>query len=278
MMEIPDLPPALAGEGSGRASLLPRYEDITQDGRVILTALMPGLGPSAWRAMLAANPRATAAMRSQGILPILRRLVLVGEPGPFSVGVAIEYEGHWRVAREKGGDRLFLVMWLEAYAPHASTLGPAPPDDAPRALVGRVFAEHVMTRPFGPKEQRRVTRLELPGLPELPDREHVFEDVDALVAGAPLDDAGDVAFGMTHTDSNQHVNSLVYPRLFEQAGVGRSKRPELLARRAEMRWRKPFFAGDVARLRLHVEGTRAVGTFASADATKPNAAVALALG
>lgn len=278
MIAIPELPSAVEGEGQARAALAPRYEDIAQDGRVQLTSLVTGLGVTAWRGMAEQHPASFEAMRTAGILPILRRLVVMGEPGPFSVHVPIAYEGHYRFAREKGGDRLFLLMWLFARAPHASTFGPPPDRDAPPALVGRVFAEHVVTRPFAPPEERKVTRLDIPGIPPIPDRVHAFEDADALLGGRPLEDAGEIAFGMMHTDSNQHVNSLVYPRLFEEIVVRRLEKPDLLARAFEVRWRKPFFAGETAQARLAIEGRAAFGTLSHPGSSRPSSAIALEMG
>ena len=79
MIAIPARQPARGFEGDerlARAELLPRYEDMTQDGRILLPSLMPGVGVAIWRNLLAHMP-ALAAFRAQGILPILRRLVLV---------------------------------------------------------------------------------------------------------------------------------------------------------------------------------------------------------
>ena len=39
---IPPMPPARGFESSATLKLYPRYEDIAQDGRVLLTTLMPG--------------------------------------------------------------------------------------------------------------------------------------------------------------------------------------------------------------------------------------------
>jgi acyl-CoA thioesterase FadM len=98
---------------------------------------------------------------------------------------------------------------------------------------------------------------------------------------------------MLHTDSNQHVNSLVYPRLFEEAVVraltDRAGVPDpgsLLARSIELRYRKPFFTGERAAIAIHAEpvsgGPRrgaAVGTFApAAGAPKPSCTIATWLG
>lgn len=277
---IPPIPPFRGpGPERGEAELLPRYEDITQDGRLVLTAMMPGLGQAVWRALLGANP-ALESFRMQGVLPILRRLVLVSEAAPLTVHAPIHYEGTWRLARETDGDRIFLNMWLDAEAPEGTTFGPPPPVDAPRRRVGRVFAEHVVTRPFAPPAERKVTRLEVPGLLEVPEDLHPFEAAEALVEGAALEDGGEVAFGVMHTDSNQHVNSLVYPRLFEEAVLKKTGSKARVATRVELRFRKPFFAGDRARIRLRVgeggEGTESVGAFYG-DADKPHCTIAMTL-
>lgn len=267
MIAIPPLPPARGYEGTGKAEVAPRYEDITQDGRVVLTSLMPGVGFAVWRELLSKMP-ALETFRTQGILPILRRLVICEGPGagPFSVHVPFSFEGTWRLARERGGDRLFVNMWVDAFAPVAHTLGPPPERDAERVLLGRIFAEHVVTRPFGPPAERKVTRLDpASGLPEIPEDEHDLLPHEGLVpSGTALTpaDPPTFTFGMMHTDSNQHVNSLVYPRVMEELVVRRHGDAKLLARAVEMRWRKPFFAGDRARVALAIDGAHAFGTFA----------------
>ena len=281
-IRIPPLPPARGYEGKGTAEVAPRYEDVTQDGRVVLTSLMPGVGFAVWRELLSKMP-ALETFRAQGILPILRRLVIGEGPtaGPFSVHVPFSFEGTWRLAREKGGDRLFVNMWVDAFAPIAHTLGPPPARDAERVLLGRIFAEHVVTRPFGPPEERRVTRIDpASGLPEVPEDEHDFLPHEALIpSGAALTPADPpaFAFGMMHTDSNQHVNSLVYPRVFEELAVRRHGDAKLLARTIEMRWRKPFFAGERANVALSIERDHAFGTFSPEGTDRPSCVIAMTL-
>ncbi|MBX3214606.1 MAG: hypothetical protein KF850_21395 [Labilithrix sp.] len=286
---IPPLPPGRGFEASAQVELRPRYEDVAQDGRVQLAALMPGLG-AVWRALGSSDK--LDAFRALGVLPILRRIVLAGEAGPFSAQVPIRYDGTWRLARETDGDRIFLDMWLDASAQIGSTHAQPPGPDAERVLVGRVYAEHVVTRPFAPPAERKVTRLDLPGIPAVPEDTHPFEAAEDLVAGHALTDAAEHTFGMLHTDSNQHVNSLVYPRLFEEAVVRVLARPgdvpapsALLVRAMELRYRKPFFAGDRAALAVSAAAVTggphrvaAVGAFAPAGITKPSCTVAAWLG
>ncbi len=156
--------------------------------------------------------------------------------------------------------------------------------------MGRIFAEHVLTRPFASPAERKVTRLDAPGIPPVPEDEHVLESTEALVESAdgPLEEAGDFVFGALHTDSNQHVNSLVYPRVFEELVTRRlvqdarvPSAEKLSARAIELRWRRPFFAGERATIAMRLgeppgDGAwkcSAVGTFSNGP--KLNAAVKL---
>jgi hypothetical protein len=287
---IPSLPKATGpGQDGGTAEIAPRYEDITQDGRLQVAALMPGIGAAIWVSLFS-KIDALDNLRRQGILPVLRRLIAVVEDRPVSVSVPIRYEGAFRFAREKDGDRLFANMWLEARAPIASTVGPPPPADAPYELVGRVFAEHIITRLFAPPAERKVTNIDAPGVPPICEEAHTFESAEALVdeAGGSLDEAGDVLFTMMHTDSNQHVNSLTYPRIFEERATrkiaqdSRGPAHELLARAIDLRWRKPFFAGERARIAMRLADgapgwkTTATGAFFG-TADKPSCALRMHL-
>jgi hypothetical protein len=269
--EIPPIRPERGFETSATVRLRPRYEDISQDGRLQLTSLFPAIG-GLWKSL--GSTGILEELRTKMILPIMQRLIIQGEPGPFSVNVPIECTGTWRVAREADGDRLFLDMWLEARAPHASTLGPSPPTDAEQVLVGRVYVEHVFTRPFAPPPERKVTRLDVRGLPAVPEDARVFSSAEALIAKHRLATVREHRFGLMHTDSNQHVNSLVYPRLFEEALA--VEEPTLLAEAVELRYRKPFFAGDRAVLSLaKVASGIAVAAFTPPDADKPNATASM---
>jgi hypothetical protein len=167
----------------------------------------------------------------------------------------------------------------------------------PILTAGRVFAEHVFTRPFAPPGAHRVERLELPGLPEVPPERwdmHAWESLLELPPGAAwldaatVEDAAPVVFGLHHTDSNRHVNSLVYPRLFQDAAARRlaahGERLDRLPVRVEVAYRKPCFAGDAVRLRLRAfragEHPGAAGTFAASasDDARPYAALRVHFG
>ncbi|MDP9151614.1 MAG: acyl-CoA thioesterase [Myxococcota bacterium] len=236
-----------------------RFEDVTQDGRLVLESLPTALFPTVWSVL--ARDQGIQAIYGAGIVPILSRLLLEGTPGPFPATATAAAEGASRLVRTQEG-RFLLEMWSDlrvhagrTYAPPGSASG------GPLALAGRVFAEHVLTRPFAPPGARRVASLDFDGAPEVRESEPAPLPLDApatLPEGArPLEpvrvlDAVPVTFGVLHTDSNGHVNSLVYLRLFEEAALRRfaslGQEPGLLGRAMDIAYRKPCFVGDTVRV------------------------------
>src|SRR5579859_2464756 len=173
--------PAGAPRAAARVSL--RFEDVTQDGRIVLEALPTVLGPTVWRE-LDKNPGFRACYKN-GVFPILSRLVLEGTGGPFSATSRVDAEGSYRLARASDG-RFMLDVWADLHAPVGHTHAPAVPDAA-RAPAGRVLAEHVFTRPFAPAGERRVTALDFDGAPVVTETRSCplpFESVAALPDGA----------------------------------------------------------------------------------------------
>jgi hypothetical protein len=289
----PEVPPEQRGVAEGRV----RYEDIAQDGRLTLLALPHSYGLAVWQALLVDHPM-TRPLQRDGVMPILTKLVLEGGEGPLSVRKPIEMHGCYQlghtVDESAMPDRILLDMWTRLYAPRSRTVGPPPPGAGERILVGRCFAEHVFTRLFAPPESRKVLRLEVPGADPVPRTPRPWRAPDSFLqlprGAVPLDeelvpDDAEVVFGVAHTDSNQHVNSLVYPRLFEDAAVrrlaARGVTAPLLGRRVEVGYRKPCFAGE--RLRLLVRSFRlgggygAVGTFQAPGAARPHVTLRLLL-
>jgi hypothetical protein len=267
----------------GRATLPIRYEDVTQDGRVHVLSIPHATGPAVWQAVLAKHPVARVAQR-RGIVPVLTRLVIEGGARPISVRRPLEVEGHYRLAHtvsEQGlVNRLILTTSAVAFGLVGRTHGPPPSDGGERVQVGRVFGENVFTRPFAPPEQRKVVRFDLEGVPAVPEGRYTWrapEELLQIPADAealddePRDDAAPIAFGLSHTDSNQHVNSLVYPRLFEEAALRRFAdlgcRTNVLARHVEVAYRKPVFAGD--RMRIQIRAFRCQGRLAAAGTFVP---------
>ncbi len=289
-------PPA-APDGEGRASVPLRYDDVTADGRIALAALPNGVGEAVWRASLMKHP-ARDALLAAGVIPILTRFVIDGSPGPFGVDPPLDARGRYQFAHtvdERAEvDRLCLNMWVDLDGPLGRTHDPQPDGAGSIAPAGRVFAEHVLTRLFASPETRKVRRLEgIPGMEPVPTARHAPRPFPAILAmpdGAqPLEPAPRfeppvITFGVVHTDSNQHVNSLVYPRMFEEAALRRffalGVRTPLLARALEIGYRKPCFAGDRVRIALQAYQLGlhygAVGTFVGADDAADESALATA--
>jgi hypothetical protein len=253
----PDVPAEQRAEGS----ITLRYEDVSQDGRVLLGALPSALGV-VWREIARGSP--SRGVRDAGIVPLLARLTIAGGAGPVSVLEPLQARGCMQLAHSVDAsgelDKILLLMWASVTGTRGRTHGPAPDDAGEPVEVGRVFAEHVFTRPFAPPDRRRVLRLESPGLPEVPEARWTWRSPQSLLElpdGAtaldpePSADAAPVVLGLDHTDSNQHVNSLVYPRLLTEAALRRfaahATSRALLARSVELAYRKPSFSGDAVR-------------------------------
>jgi hypothetical protein len=254
----PLAPPMPDSLPRNRARVHLRFEDVTQDGRLCLESLPNAHAATVWGAPIRADQTARA-FYAQGIIPILSRFVLEATEGPFSANAPIEAEGAYRFVRSDDG-RLMLDMWAELHGPLGRTYGTFE-RAGERALAGRVYAEHVLTRPFAGPGERRVTSLDFPGAPTIPHTRPAppaFETIASLPQGAvPLEPARQAdpipfTFGVVHTDSNLHVNSLVYLRLFEEAALRRfaslGRSAAVLARTMDLAYRKPCFAGQTVRV------------------------------
>lgn len=250
-----------------------RFEDIAQDGRIVLSAMQHLLGATTWPDLFR-HPWANT-LRDQGVVPILTFVEIENGDGPFSnVGCFVEADGRWELGRsmdENGNtERLLVSMWVDAKGPIGSTYGPPPPRAGEMTFAGKIYAEHVVTRLFAPAAERKVTKLDVEGLDSskvLPYT--VPESVSILpVTAAPIGESErTVVFGVTHTDGNQHVNSLVYARMFEEAVLQMPGFEGVHGRKVRVGYRKPFFAGNTAQLRVRTfdDGGRkgACGTFAA---------------
>ena len=238
-----------------------RYEDITQDGRMIPIAMPAQMG-GLWEAVLIRHPGARNAMM-RGIIPILTRITASTLDQPIRVDRHVEATTGFELARDDGpGEptRLFLNVWCELAGIAGRMVPPGP--DGPRAVAGHLFAEHTFTRPFAPADQRRVTRLDVEGYPAVPSARHPSQD-PATAGDAPAGatwrgeltvDPTPIVFTLDQTDSNQHVNSLVYVRVFLDAAqrlLAATGAPlRLRSRAVDIAYRKPCFAGD--QVRAHV--------------------------
>ena len=267
-----------------------RFEDVTQDGRLIPIALPPALG-GLWRGVLQKHPGARNA-QATGIIPILTRLTLTSTEQAIRADKPIETRSGFELARS--GDpvtRLYMCVWSEIRGA-AGRIG-LTRQAGELALAGTLFAEHTFTRPFAPVEQRRVTQLDVDGYPTVPEALYVAP-APATAGEAPdgavwLDELAaapnDVCFTLDHTDSNQHVNSLVYIRMFLDAAQRRladAGRPlHVRTRSVDIAYRKPCFAGDRARAHLRLfdhEGTIGAAGSISSDDGKPRCYVRVLFG
>ena len=279
---FPAIPPVVsANHATGKTFL--RYEDICQDGRILLEGIPHALGMVVWYELLLHHPISVMARR-KGIIPILTRLCLSGDESPVAVANPLTVDGGFALAH--GGsltavERLFLNVWTELSGPVARPGAKPAAAAGPSARVGRVFAEHIFTRLFAAPGERKVVALEHPDLPAVPPAHHDWRPpndlLDLPTGGEWLDDdwtsPAMITFALNHTDSNQHVNSLVYLRLFEHevgqhlARRGRAKL--LLARHAELTYRKPCFAGDQVAIAMrcftHQGHVGAAGCFIDSD-------------
>lgn len=237
-----------------------RYEDIAQDGRPRVGALPVALGV-VWRGV-SMPKEARTSLAQAGILPILTRFRVEAEDGPFAIERPFDVSGSFRLAHAKAAsgevERLFLDIEAELTAPIGRTNFPPPENAGAMVRVGSVLAEHTFTRPFAPAGERKVTHLPVGDLRVVPPRERASlspaelleppEGAIAIEADFSMDPTR-FAMGITHTDSNQHVNSLVYPALFEECALRRlhalGKATSVLARSLDVRYRRPSFAGDV---------------------------------
>ncbi len=257
-----------------------RYEDISQEGRIRLEALTSSVGV-VWR-VIGKEPSAREIYK-QGIIAILVRFDIEGTSGPFAVERSLCVTGSsdlGHVVDAAGAvSHLLLDISTELHGPAGRTNLPPPDNAGTTVLAGRVHARHVFTRPFGPPEARKVLSIG----PEswVPPARRDWTAASALLELPPgarwLSDAFTLdpvplVLGSVHTDSNQHVNSLVYPRFFEDAvlrALHEAGRPRTVhAQRTSVGYRKPAFAGDVLRLAIRLfdapAGLGAVGAFADA--------------
>ena len=256
-------PPTPDDRPFATASMPLRWEDVAQDGRIMLTALAPAIGWTIWNGLLRNEPVREAGRT--GLVAILSRITADGTDEPIKVISPIHARGTYELTHSVDArgevDRLFLNAWVDVRGTRGRMY---PPETGPEVPAGKIFVEHTFTRLFGPPEQRRITKLEVPGVPPVPPTRYaapgyasamqVPEGATALDE-AYVPDAVFTCFGLEHTDSNQHVNSLVYPRLFAEAALRRldamGKSRVVLVRSLDIAYRKPSFAGD--RVQVHLK-------------------------
>lgn len=258
-MQLPNFPTVpLAQHADGE--FFAHFEDIAQDGTLKVGGMLAAVGlvsiGKGWM-----KTEASRTLRAQGIVPLLTRLTIQTTGGPLSVRNKVSTHGAYQLGhtRDAAGavSRIVLNGHAELHGPAGRTHPPQPANAGERLHVGRAFAEHVFTRPFGAPTDRKVLSLPMPEGAMVPD--------EVLPSRSPLDtllltptrwldaeltlDPLPITFGLTHTDSNQHVNSLVYPQLFEEAALRRlydlgHSTKSLLVELLDVSFRKPCFAGE----------------------------------
>ncbi len=261
-----------------------RFEDLAQDGRLRLEGVWPPIGPILWGRMdIAAS---LARLGKQGVHAVLTYVVLDGTDAPLSVHNRAETEVRYLLGHtvDASGEvnRLTFDTWLEISGPRGVPNSPGSPSNGPRVVAARAYGQHVLTKPAAPKGKHRVSSLDDDALPKVPERRtewidpaHLLElppGVAPIDAAPRLDDTP-VVFGLCHTDGNQHVNFLTYPRIAEEAALRHfyrlDRETKLLARRAEIGYRKPCFAGQ--RVWLAVQAFEKGGTLGAIVAFFPEA-------
>jgi hypothetical protein len=270
-LPVPDVP-EVASDHIGHASLPPRYEDVSQDARINVLALPPAIGAAVWRTLLTGHPAIREAYRD-GIVPLLTRLVLNATEHHIRVDRPMDAVGRYQIGSD--GERFYLNVWVDIAGVEGRLVPPSGTGEVVPA--GRVFAEHVFTRPFAPRERRRVTTLDGLGFSTpVPYRALAGSEVVAPPPSATDVDLephveGETVLGLDHTDQNQHVNSLAYIRLVTDAALRRlgARASGKLVRAVELSYRKPCFAGDRVRVVLRgfavPGGAGAVGIVAADD-------------
>ena len=293
MFPAPPFPPFPEGQ-STTAPLPLRFEDVTQDGRMMLLAIPPLLGPL-WRDVVISHPAARASIAA-GVIPILTRLTLVSHEQRVRADRPAEVHAGFVIAHDGDRDedrRIYFNAWGELRAPSGKMSWRGGPGEL--ALAGSLFAEHTYTRPMAPPDRRRVTRLDgVPGMPPIPEARYAAPPPKTAqdapegarwLEEAEAPDPAEYGFTLDQTDSNQHVNSLAYIRIFLEAvnrrlaATGRAL--NVRSRAVDIAYRKPCFAGDRVRAELrlfeHPEGLGAAGMIAGGDG-KPRCYVRALLG
>lgn len=280
LIEFLSAPENLPLDQHTNGKLALRYEDITQVGRVRVVAL-PASGGVVWRNLLA--NRSFDPENGGHVYPILSRLVVATEDVRLPIFPWFDVTGCYQLAHSRNDagevERLYLNVWSDVGGRTGRTNAPQPENTGQRVVAGRILAEHVFTRPFGPLSQRKVHQLNIEGFPPVPPDIHTWRSRLAILEippnwevldPSPTDDESHFVFGLDHTDSNQHVNSLVFPDLFEQACLRRFAAHGIAGKIQstgfEAGFRKPCFAGDsvlvVLRAFKHGRQLGAVGIFA----------------
>jgi hypothetical protein len=244
--------PELPENDAGEETTALRYDDVTQDGRVRLEASWRPMGRQLWTRP---EPSRVLGKLGEGVSTVLARVVMqatevrVVPRSPMRTRVRFRFE---HTANSEGlPNRILFNTWTESTVTD---------DDNAERLVGRSYGQRVFTRLNQSNGDRAITRLEGIGdgiPPHRSEWEPVLSILDIpdgaeLLDPVPRLEPSRVVFGLSHTDGNQHVNFLAYPKFVEQAALGRfvdlGLGSKWMARRVELGYRRAAFAGDVLRV------------------------------
>jgi hypothetical protein len=259
---IPD-EPEVPAEQCAEAELGVRYEDVCQDGRLRIDGVWPPMGRILWNE--ARLGHVFARLAAAGVHNVLARVVIHAENVPISPRLRLRNRVRYQLGHtldEQGQvNRIVLNTWLRSEGIPARKGPERVEPGAMHTLVAQAHGQHVFIRRGAPAGQHRVLELEGPGLPAVPKECVELPSADDLlqpppggrfIEDAPAAEPAPVVFGLSHTDLNQHVNFLTYPRCVEDAALRRfgelgHGRP-LLGRSVELSYLKPCFAGDRMRV------------------------------
>lgn len=271
-MTILDYPrePELPDNDGGEETAALRYDDVMQDGRLRLDAVWRPVGRLIWSRP---EPSRVLAKLEEGVGTVLARAVFEATEVRVAPRAPVRTRAWFRFEHTLGDDgqvdRIQFNTWIRS-----TVLG----EESPEPMLARAYGQRVFTRLGAPPGSRAVTRLDGLGTDGVPHHRGEWFPAKSLLelpSGAalldpvPRLDPGRVVFGLSHTDGNQHVNFLVYPRFIEEAALGRfvdlGIGAKVAARWVEMRYRKPTFAGDSLRIALQAFRFRdALGMLAAA--------------
>jgi hypothetical protein len=254
MLDYPKEPDLPENDGGEETAAL-RYDDVMQDGRLRLDAVWRPVGRLIWSRP---EPSRVLAKLGDGVGTVLARAVFEATEVRVPARAPVRTRAWFRFEHTLGDDgrvdRIQFNTWIRS-----TVLG----DESSEPLLARAYGQRVFTRLGAKPGERAVTRLEGLGADGVPHHRGDWFPARALLgvpAGSvlldsvPRVDSGRVVFGLSHTDGNQHVNFLAYPRFFEEAALGRfydlGIGANIAARHFEIRYRQPSFAGDCLRIVL----------------------------
>jgi hypothetical protein len=246
-----------------------RYDDVIQDGRLRLESAWRPTGRALWT-----NPEVARVLGSmgEGTSNVLSSATMQASELALrpraKMTVRLRYRFEHTVNADGKVDRLLFSTWLVALAESK---------DGELRPAARAYGQRVFTRTHAAKGQHLLTHLSGFGESGVPEHRTKWEPASKLLTlpeGAVVLDArprlvpGNVVFGLSHTDLNQHVNFLMYHREVERAALTRFTELGLgsrfLSREVTFGYRKPSFAGEVVRVAVQAFRLKnAVGVLAA---------------